>query len=407
MRAGVLPGSPHFREEAVAAYLQGQEPRAVLRVAPLSSWVMFWFLACGVSLAIAMSIVGRIALTTKGRGILRVPGGAQPVVAQTSGLVAEVKAHPGARAAKGDVLVRIDSASTKAALLEADEQLRLVSLTLDRLKTRQKALYDERVSLLSTRVALLKRRIASQKATVARLEKKAQSYGELATRGYVGAVQRGDVDEELSQASRQELALQEEVGSALGSLASLDSERESELYKWAHEAEQARIKRDALRFSLDQTTVIAPEAGTLEGFLVRPGDAVQIGSVIARIVPEKAPSELVAFVPESDRAFVEEGAEVQVELDQLPAAEFGMFHARIARISRDLATPMEVGEALGGRPNADTTPSYRVDLALSDDAQSRHYARLIRPGMLVSVRYTLRRRRIITILLDPLKAWLN
>jgi hypothetical protein len=32
---------------------------------------------------------------------------------------------------------------------------------------------------------------------------------------------------------------------------------------------------------------------------------------------------------------------------------------------------------------------------------------LIRPGMLVSVRYMLRRRRIITVLLDPLKRWLS
>jgi hemolysin D len=406
-RAGIATDSPRFREEAIAAYLAGAEPRTILRAAPVSMWALFGMLASALGVAIVLSIVGHVEVIARGPGILRVPGGAQPIVAQTGGVVAEVRARPGASVGQGDVLLRIDSASTKAELLEADERLALVTSTLEQLQSNQKTLYERRLSLLTDRVALLQQRISSQKATLARVENKASSYGELEAKGYVGTVQRAEADEELSRAIRERIALEEEVRTALGAIASLESERASESYKWAQEAQEVRIRHDALGFAVAQMTVVAPQTGTLEAFLVRSGDTVQAGAVVARIVPEHAPLELVAFVSERDRAFVREGAEVDVEFEQLPAAEFGTFHATVGRVFRDLSSPAEVREVLAGKPDQDASPSYRVDLSLREDARFQRYASLIRPGMLVSIRYALRRRRILSLLLTPLERWLK
>jgi multidrug efflux pump subunit AcrA (membrane-fusion protein) len=113
---------------------------------------------------------------------------------------------------------------------------------------------------------------------------------------------------------------------------------------------------------------------------------------------------VVSFLAEKDRAFVKPGDDVRLELDQLPYAEYGTLQAKVIRISDDLASPYEIREALGEDQKLDA-PAYRVELEITD-AASLHAAQVrLRTGMLMNVRYTLRRQRFITLVLDPLRRW--
>jgi membrane fusion protein (multidrug efflux system) len=56
------------------------------------------------------------------------------IVPLTSGRIAEIAFHPGARVETGEVLVRLDDAAERAAVAEAEAALREAELALDRAK---------------------------------------------------------------------------------------------------------------------------------------------------------------------------------------------------------------------------------------------------------------------------------
>jgi HlyD family secretion protein len=129
---------------------------------------------------------------------------------------------------------------------------------------------------------------------------------------------------------------------------------------------------------------------------------VRSGQVVGKIVPREVPFQVVSFLAERDRAFVKQGDTVKLELDQLPYAEFGTLPGTVSRIADDLATPLELQDALGDIRPAD--PTYRVEIAVDDRGRR---GPPLRTGMLVSVRYTLRRQRLIVLLLEPLRPWFD
>jgi multidrug efflux pump subunit AcrA (membrane-fusion protein) len=124
------------------------------------------------------------------------------------------------------------------------------------------------------------------------------------------------------------------------------------------------------------------------------------------LVAGGAPSKIIAFLPERDRAFVTSGAEIRVEVEQLPYAEFGTLKGRVDRVATDLASRYEVTEALGEEAQY-PGPSYRVELSLLEDDRAKQLSSKLRAGMLVNARFTLRRRRLISLVLDPLRRWLR
>ena len=74
------------------------------------------------------------------------------------------------------------------------------------------------------------------------------------------------------------------------------------------------------------------------------------------------------------------------------------------RVNDDLASPHEIREALGEDQKLEV-PTYRVELEITN-AEALDSAKVkLRTGMLMNVRYTLRRQRLITLVLDPLRRW--
>jgi hypothetical protein len=93
-----------------------------------------------------------------------------------------------------------------------------------------------------------------------------------------------------------------------------------------------------------------------------------------------------------------------LELDQLPYAEYGTVRARIERISADLASAYEIREALGDHP-LPAQPTFRVELRVLEAGAAARAGIPLRSGMLMNARFTLRRQRLITLVLDPLRKW--
>ena len=393
-----------FREEAVQSHLYALRESEVLRISPPWARGLLAVATLLVAVAIGATFVLDVEQTSRARGVLRVAGGAQSVVAQSSGVVLELGGHSGDVVAEGALLARIDSAATKTALLEAERQTARAEQDVKTFLGRRDKEQAERIALLRQRAGLVARRAQNQRGIVARLEKRLASFDRLADAGVASALDRNAAEGDVAVAQGQLIQLEEETSAQRLQLSNISAELASELDRLQAEVKKARDRREALGYQLQQTEVHAPQGGRLEALVAKVGDNVALGAVIARLVPEGTPRQVVVFVPEADRAFLREGSRVRIELDQLPAGEFGSLQANVRRIAADLASSGEVTEALG-----DTkldAPSYRVELEL-DGERGRELDRLLRPGSLVTARFVLRKRRLAALLFEPLKRFLD
>jgi multidrug efflux pump subunit AcrA (membrane-fusion protein) len=147
-------------------------------------------------------------------------------------------------------------------------------------------------------------------------------------------------------------------------------------------------------------------AGIVEAVTVKVGDVVQATQIVGKLVPQDRRFQVVAFLPEKDRSSVKLGDEVRLELEQFPYAEFGTIRGHIKRIGDDLASSAEMREALGEDARLSGS-AYRVEIAISDPAAIESGGINLRSGMLMNVRYTLRRERPITFFFAPIRRWLS
>jgi hypothetical protein len=110
-------------------------------------------------------------------------------------------------------------------------------------------------------------------------------------------------------------------------------------------------------------------------------------------------------VPERDVAFLRPGALAAVELDQLPIGEFGHLDARVVRVAGELADRSELLAALG--ESASSAPHVRVELDVLARADGAPRGTRLRPGTLVTARIPLRERRLLAIVFEPARRWLD
>jgi multidrug resistance efflux pump len=298
----------------------------------------------------------------------------------------------------------LDSASLQAQLLEAERELQLLKSDFTVFALRQDHLQAEQEANLQVRLRMLEEQEISQGGSVGLYQRKLKANQELLKSNLVSVIAVEEAVEALSMAQRQLGASRQALVQARQELASLRARREDEIWRRERELRQAQSRRDALQFSMGQAVVLAPADATLEAMLVKAGDVIQAGQAIGRLVPKGAPLQVVAFLPEKDRAFVKPGDEVKLELEQLPYAEFGTLKARVVRIAGDLASSLEIQEAMGEAGRLEGA-NYRVELELME--ASRPTQAPLRTGMLMNVRFTLRKLRPITLFLEPLRRWLD
>ncbi|HVJ91654.1 MAG TPA: HlyD family efflux transporter periplasmic adaptor subunit [Labilithrix sp.] len=404
-RAHVVAGTHLFREQVVEAYLRGDDEPVPLRAAPPSTTSLV--LVCGALVAFFVLVLafGRVEITSRGRGVLRAEGGSQMLVTLASGTVAEVRARSGDHVERGQAVVVLDSASVKAALLEAERRVAMTERALADYRAKRKPLADRQLRELAKREAALLSRLEQDGREVARTEAVVERIKRLTAATVATAQDRDKAEEEWSRATAQRFATAADLARLREERAALELQIANDDWRLQAERDEALTKRDATAFSFEQTSICAPSAGTLESLTVRPGDGLAVGTTVARLVPSDVALQIVAFVPERDRAFLYEGSKAIIELDQLPAAEFGTLRGTVTRVAHDIAASHDVREVLGDASSVE--PMYRVELALDSDARRARVEHRIRAGSLVSVRYVLRQRSVAAVVFAPIQRLLE
>jgi adhesin transport system membrane fusion protein len=267
-------------------------------------------------------------------------------------------------------------------------------------------MHIEQETFLRARLAMLQDVIASQEQSVQTFERRLERSEELRKSGLVSAATADDARESLSQSRRTLNASRQNLAQARQELSALQSRRQAEVWQRQESVQNAQSKRDGLALLVQRMEIRAPVVGDVEAMNVKVGDVVQPGQPIARLVPREVDYQATSFLPEKDRAFVKAGDAVKLELDQFPHTEYGALEGRILRIGDDLASAQEIREAMGEdyKPSGAT---YRIDIEVHPPSSGRLRSLPLRSGMLMSVRYTLRRERPILLFFAPLRRWLD
>jgi HlyD family type I secretion membrane fusion protein len=123
-------------------------------------------------------------------------------------------------------------------------------------------------------------------------------------------------------------------------------------------AQLAAQQADAIE-QLRSTAIDAPRAGVADRVLVKPGDFVERGEIVAVVVPVAAPVYFEGRVAPRQTAFLAPGQSCRIKLDALPFARYGALPCTLQTLGHDavrgegggyyLARIRPVGQAIPGR----------------------------------------------------------
>jgi hemolysin D len=144
---------------------------------------------------------------------------------------------------------------------------------------------------------------------------------------------------------------------------------------------------------LSQASLVSPVDGvvsTLE--IANVGEVLQPGQTVAEIAPVTAPLVLTAQLPSQEAGLADVGMPTNIKFDAFPYQDYGIVTGQVVAISPDA----RVDETLGS--------AYRVDITL-DQTHMDHEGNSIplRAGQTASAEIVVRQRRILDLILDPIR----
>ncbi|MDJ0599951.1 MAG: HlyD family efflux transporter periplasmic adaptor subunit [Crocosphaera sp.] len=137
----------------------------------------------------------------------------------------------------------------------------------------------------------------------------------------------------------------------------------------------------------------APISGTILSLdLKNTGEVIEAGQTVAEIAPDHVPLVVSAVLPDEEAGFVNVGMPAQVKLDAYPYQDYGVITGKVTEISADAESDEKLGEI------------YRVEIELERDHILKNQEMIpFKPGQTVTADIIIRRRRIIDVLIDPIK----
>lgn len=168
---------------------------------------------------------------------------------------------------------------------------------------------------------------------------------------------------------------------------------EVELTQLQAKITETRNLVSAAKTQLEQRFLYAPVEGVVLSLNIdRSGEVIQPGQTLAEVAPKSAALVLRANLPTQEAGFIELGMPVQVKFDSYPYQEYGLIAGKITSISPDTKSDEHLGKV------------YKVEISLEKNYVTQNHEKVyFKPGQTASAEIIIRRRRIIDIMLDPIR----
>ncbi len=365
--------------------------------------------------AIAWACIGKMDVVATAQGKI-IPGGRTKTVQPVElGKVRFLHVAEGQRVAKGDPLITLEGASTRADVDRIDKQL--ANARADVLRFRQlHALVEEEAGVPEGRMMIGQevagRRAEQQRirATKIKLERtlplvteRVQSLERLLQKHMVARdsylqleQERIELQQDLAALEAQDAELIASIEAGRLQLAMLKAEAlKINLLELNNAEKQIAVLEQELikaRQRHSQQIITAPIDGTVQQLAIHTvGGVVTPAQELMQIVPSEGRLEVEAFILNRDIGFVEEGQAAAVKIDTFNFTRYGTIDAKVASLSHDAVSNEELGLVYLAK-------------VLMKKTRMQINQRLVNlsPGMAVTVEVKTGKRRIIEYFLSPL-----
>lgn len=189
--------------------------------------------------------------------------------------------------------------------------------------------------------------------------------------------------------------------------------RQSEVSRRVDELQQQVIKAEKRRRSM---IITSPINGTVQlSAITTVGQVITAGAELMRIVPENAPLEIEAYLPNRDIGFVTAGQSAVIKVEAYPFTRFGLIEAKVLRVATDAIPEPDANqvEAAATKELQSTIPTGNVQrmqnlvfpVTVTPDKTTLNVNGREMPlfaGMAVTVEVKIGKRRILEYLFSPL-----
>lgn len=413
------PEQPLFRGEVAEARKQRLHGEIVLSQ-PVRTQALVLLLTAAVAMMAAWIVLGRYTRTEVARGIMVTDDASAKVLAIRPGQVTRLLVREGQLVRAGQPLaaIQVEQASESGGS-EIGESLAAIEA--------QRALGEEQVKLSGERAASEQARLSATLAGLA--QQRADLAGQIAIQSEIVAsaqdtleriqtvVEKGFISkleverrrqawlaarQELGRLGQQQNAIAAEEGRARADLTRVAVDSGSAIAGARTAAQTLSQQRAQLRAERAYV-VTAPVAGRVSSLQAAVGRTVDGAMPLMVIVPEGSKLHADVYAPTRAIGFVKPGQEVRLLYDAFPYQRFGSFTGRIARISRTVMDPRELGVPLKIEEAV-----YRIEVTpAGQSVQAFGEALPLQPGMTLTANLILDRRSFGDWLLQPLNAVLK
>jgi membrane fusion protein len=388
----------HFRAQALAARLEAPAIEGLPKIGE-TRWAALGLMSALVLVLLTIGYFGRIEVTSKALGGLRVGSGPIPILVQSSGRITSLSVQAGDRVLGNQELARIEAKGLSTVVERSSRQVALMRAETEKADRATARLHDSTLEALRRKSALLQKRFALKSAHVASRRSRAAKLRTLAERKLVLESESVQAGEALAVANEELLMLREQVAAVDIELAERQYAFTSRRDDREFEVRRAEVGLAEAEAMAVLSEVRAPEAGRIESLLVTEGQVVQSGTTVAQLVRDGLASTAVVFAPAKDAGFLRTGLSASLEFPSLPVGEFGRAHARVTRVGSHPAIAAEVPATLSADTNGNGT-FVRVEVEIIQDEIWKRMLPRLRSGSEVIARLKTRKRRLLSLLFD-------
>lgn len=154
-------------------------------------------------------------------------------------------------------------------------------------------------------------------------------------------------------------------------------------------------QREALRRT-DRLVLTAPVAGEVGDVAAEIGQRARPDSSLVTIVPQGSNVEVWLYAPSRAIGFVRPGQAVRLDFDAFPYQRFGLGRGTVTAVSRVPVEASAIEPDLGLKE-----PVFRIRVRIDQMPPRANQGYQLRPGMTLSAKLVLERRRFWEILFNP------
>lgn len=324
----------------------------------------------------------------------------QPLESKSEALLAQLEANLVAQQERIDRIKPLveEGAVSRELLFQAEQALRDSQNAIIRTQLSDQTLASERVSdgeqtLRDRQNAIIRAQLSEQTVTRERIFEVEQAIRDRESRitetegQYMTAIAeterlQAQLAQKEAEGERSELEAQQRI-----------RQLEMDLTQLEAKISEAKNLLTTAQAKLEQRYIYAPSNGVVLSLEVtHSGEVVQPGQTIAEIAPQAAPLVLSAKLPNPEAGFIKVGMSVQIKFDAYPYQDYGIIPGQVTYISADVKKNEQLGDV------------YDLEITLDRNYVTEGEETIyFKPGQTASADIIIRERRIIDVLLDPVK----